>query len=103
MRERRSRWTGCSPRFSLLTSLARLRKLQRLATAAGANSSKIITRRSAAISRAFAAERSRQLETAFSQLSTDRRAAFAARALLPKKFTHSELMFAPVSILESVK
>ena len=43
MREHRSRWTGCLTRFSLLTSLARLRKLQRLATAAGANSSKIIT------------------------------------------------------------
>ena len=81
----------------------RLRKLLRSAITAGANSLMIITSPSAAISLDFAAERSRRPATEYSRRSMDRRAAFAARALLRKKFTHSALMFARASIRESVK
>jgi hypothetical protein len=55
-----------SPRFCLLTLLARPRKLPRLATAAGATSSTNITPRSAAILLAFVAMRSRRPAMEFS-------------------------------------
>ena len=45
----------------------------------------------------------KQLGTAFLRLSMVRHAAFAAPVLLPRKYIHSELMFARVSIPGNVK
>jgi hypothetical protein len=63
----------------------------------------IITSPSGVISLDFEAERSRRPATEFSLRSMALLAGFAARALLPKKFTPLALIFARVSILESVK
>ena len=73
------------PRFSLPTLSARPRRPRHLATAVGEIFSTIITLRSGAISHAFAAVRSRRPATAFLPPSTDRRAACAAPAPLPRR------------------
>ena len=70
---------------------------------AGINCLMIITSPSGVISLDFGAERSRRPAMEYSLRSMALRAAFAARALLRKKFSPLALIFARVSILESVK
>jgi pimeloyl-ACP methyl ester carboxylesterase len=94
---------GFSQRYSLPTSLARRRKLPRLATAAGAIFSKTITRQSGATSRAFAAMRLRRPALAFLRPSTVRRAACAALAQLPTRLDRLVSTFVPGYILASAK